>query len=52
MEKEWKKFRDIGLKCTNDVCGMSRVGGQRRNGRELWNEEVCRAVLKREFKSL
>ena len=25
--KEWEKFRDIVMECTNDVCGMRRVGG-------------------------
>ena len=34
VEKEWEKFRDIVMKWTNDVCGMRRVGGQRRNGSE------------------
>ena len=38
MEKEWKKFRDMVMECTNDVCGMSRVGGQRRKGSEFGNE--------------
>ena len=28
------------MECTNDVCGMRRVGGQRRKGSEWWNEEV------------
>ena len=32
--KEWKKFRDIVMECTNDVCGMRRVVGQRREGSE------------------
>ena len=32
------------MECTNDVCGMRRIGGQRRNGSEWWNEEVGRAV--------
>ena len=27
-EKEWEKFRDIVMECTNDVCGMRHVGGQ------------------------
>ena len=27
VEKEWEKFRDMVMKCTNDVCGMRRVGG-------------------------
>ena len=44
VEKEWEKFRNIVMECTKDVCGMRRVGGQRRKGREWWNEEVCRAV--------
>ena len=44
VEKEWEKFRDILMDCTNDVCGMRRVGGQRRKGSEWWNEEVGRAV--------
>ena len=30
VEKEWEKFRDIVMECTIDVCGMRRVGGQRR----------------------
>ena len=30
MEKEFEKFRDIVMEYTNDVCGMSRVDGQRR----------------------
>ena len=29
VQKEWEKFRDIVMECTNDVCGMTRVGGQR-----------------------
>ena len=44
MEKEWEKFKDTVMECTNDVCGMRRVGGQRRKGSEWWNEEVGRAV--------
>ena len=43
VEKEWEKFRDIVMECTNDVCGMRRVGGQRRKGSEWRNEEVDRA---------
>ena len=42
MENEWEKFTDIVMECTNDVCGMRRVGGQRRNGSEQWNEEAGR----------
>ena len=30
--KEWEKYRDIVMKCTNDVCGMRHVGWQRRKG--------------------
>ena len=41
------KFRDIVMECTNDVCGMRRVGGQRRKGSEWWNEEVGRAVAEK-----
>ena len=44
MEKEWEKFRDTVMECTNDVCGMRLVGGQRRKGSEWWNEEVGRTV--------
>ena len=47
MEKEWEKFRDMVMECTNDVCGMIRVGGQRRKGSEWWNEEVGRAVTEK-----
>ena len=32
------KSRDIVMECTNDACGMRRVGGQRRKGSEWWNE--------------
>ena len=32
--EEWEKFRDIVMECTNDVCGMRHIGGQRRNGRK------------------
>ena len=35
------------MECTNDVCGISRVGGQRRKGSEWWNEEVGRAVAEK-----
>ena len=34
VEKEWEKFRDIVMECTDDVYGMRRVGGQRRKGSE------------------
>ena len=37
------KFRDILKGCTNDVCGMRRVGGQRRKG----SEEVGVAVAEK-----
>ena len=46
VEKEWEKFRDMVMKCT-DVCGMRRVGGQIRKGSEWWNEEVGRAVAEK-----
>ena len=35
------------MECTNDVCGMRRVGWQRKKGSEWWNEEVGRAVVKK-----
>ena len=47
MEKEWEKFRDIVMECTNDVCGMRRVCGLRRKGSEWWNEEVGRVVARK-----
>ena len=28
VKKEWEKFRDMIMKCTNEVCGMRCVGGQ------------------------
>ena len=49
VEKEWEKFRDMVMKCTNEICGMRRVGGQRRKGSEWWNEEVGRAVAEKSF---
>ena len=47
VEKEWEKFRDIVMECTNDECGMRRVGGQRRKGSEWWNEEVRRELAEK-----
>ena len=41
------KSSEIWLECTNDVCGMRRVGGQRRNGSEWLNEEVGREVAEK-----
>ena len=35
------------MECTNDICGMRHVGGQRRKGSEWWNEEVGRAVAEK-----
>ena len=34
MEKEFEKYRDIVMECTNDVCGMRLVDRQRRMGIE------------------
>ena len=42
-----EKFRDKVMECTNDVCGMRRVGGQRRKGSKWWNEEVGREEAKK-----
>ena len=47
VEKEWEKFRDLVMDCTNDVSGMRLVGGQRTKGSEWWNEEVGRAVAEK-----
>ena len=47
VEQEWEKFRDMVMECTNDVCGMRRVSGQRRKGSEWWNEELGRAVAEK-----
>ena len=47
VEKEWEKFRDMVMECTNDVCGMRRVGGQRRKRCEWWNEKEGRAVAEK-----
>ena len=35
------------MDCTNDVCGMRRVGGQRRKGSEWWSVKVWRAVAEK-----
>ena len=32
VEKEWEKFRDMVMECTNDICGMRRVGEPRKRG--------------------
>ena len=47
VEKEWEKLKDMVMECTNDACGMRRVGGQRRKGSEWWNEEVVRVVAEK-----
>ena len=36
------------MECTNNVCGMKRVGGVRKMGSEWWNEEVGGAVTEKE----
>ena len=41
VEKEWEKFRDRVMECTNDVCGTRRVGGQRRK-RSEWAVKVAK----------
>ena len=46
MENKWKKFRDIVMECTNDVCVMRHAGRQRRKGSEWWNE-VGRVVAEK-----
>ena len=42
-----RSFRDLKMECTNDVCGMRRVGGQRIKGSEWWKEEVGGAVAEK-----
>ena len=39
-EEVVKVQRYIVRECTNDVCGTRRVGEERNNGNEWWNEEV------------
>ena len=40
VETKLEMFRDIVKEFTSDVCGMRRVGGQRRKGSEWWSDEV------------
>ena len=40
-------FRDIVKGCNDDVCGVRRVGGQRRNRGEWWRGEVGVVVTER-----
>ena len=47
VENEWEKFRDIVMECTNHVCGMRPVVGQRRKGSEWWNEEEGEVVAEK-----
>ena len=47
VEKEWEKFRDMVIECPSFVCGMKRVGEQRRKGSEWWNKEVSRTVAEK-----
>ena len=42
-----KSSEILVMECTNEVCGMRRVGGQRRKGSEWWNAEVGRAVAEK-----
>ena len=58
VEKEWKKFQDIVMECTNDVCSMRREGGQRRGvngGMKKWvgrwpkREELLRNGFREEI---
>ena len=42
-----KVQRYIVMECTNDVCGMGRVGEQRGKGSEWWNEQVGRGVAEK-----
>ena len=35
------------MECADDVCGMRRVGRQRRKWSEWWNEEVGRAMAEK-----
>ena len=47
MSRVWRSGKVgvySGNEYTNDVCGMSRVGRQRRNGNEWRNAEVGMAV--------
>ena len=46
VEKEWEKFRDVVLECTNDACGMRCVGRHRIMWSELY-KEVGGAVAKK-----
>ena len=48
VEKEWEKFREIVMECTNDVCNMRHVGGQRRKRSECWNKKWVGLWPKRE----
>ena len=41
------RSRGMVIECTNDVCGMRHVGGQRRKVSEWWNEEVGRAAAEK-----
>ena len=47
VEKEWEKFRDMVMECSNDVCGMKRVGGSEERGGN-GGMKKGRAVAKRE----
>ena len=35
------------MECINDVCGMGRVGGQRRKSSGWWHEKMGGAVTKK-----
>ena len=56
VEKEFEKFRDILMECTNDECGMRRVEERGVNGRmKKWvgrwpkREELLRNVFREEI---
>ena len=44
VEEEWELFKERILRCARDVCGMKKVGGERRRGSEWWSDEMKRLV--------
>ena len=48
VETKLEMFRDIVKEFTSDVCGMRRVGGQRRKRSEWWSDKV--SVVEKEMR--
>ena len=47
MEEEWQLFTSAVVGCTEEVCGMRRVGGGVRKRSEWWYEAIMVTVAEK-----